>query len=425
MDASSRGRRGRRQVFSTYLATLSIMVGRLILYKWSPDVFDEENFALYVISLRGLSLGYLALGPALVTGLTYTVALTLKDPEEDDGAYFWSAHSLTLLWFLPFFLWVVLAPGTCAELAFGSAIHAPLMLPLLLCLLGQYWSITALAFKLGKTQVLEANAISVVMGCFVPVACLAYFQESALQQYWAMAAAFLILGILVNIWVFALGIENRARSTARFKKHAQRLYRYSLPRTPAAAGLALILALPVLLPTHYTENLAIGAIFAAGGALINIASSAIQPLAMVLLPHATQMIAQGQSRQVRQKSLQMLTGLSVASILAMGSAVLATPWILKVWLGPEALAYSSFWIGLTPAILPIVLYRAFASLINAASPKPYDSWNVVLAVLTFGLIHGALSAFAWETRLLTAFNISLYVLALLTVWRTLKLLRDS
>ncbi len=422
MESSSRSQRGRRQVVSTYLATLAMMVGRLLVYKWSPEVLDEENFALYIIGLRGLSLGYLAIGPALVAGLTYQVARAGVEEDELDGPYLLSSYLLAFLLFVPLTLLVWLAPESCARLVLGGSEYAALMAPLLLSLAGQYVAVIALAFLLGKTMVVLSNLVGVVSGCVIPVVCLLLFADSAQAVFWAMGWGTLLFGLVANLAVLALSVQTLKASAQALRRHAGRLYAYSLPRLPAAAGVAFLLAQPMLIPVHRTEDLTVAAIFAAGGTLIGMASSLIQPLALVLLPHAAQMVAQGEHQKVRQGSTRMLKGLTVLSLLATVLAAVATRPVLRLWLGEPAVAYAGFWIGLLPAMLPIAVYRAFSSIVNAADSRAHDSHNVGISVLVFGALYLALGGLSWEYQLLVSFHLAVYLLAGLTLYRSYQLL---
>lgn len=425
MESASRTQRGRRQVVSTYLATFALMLGRLLVYKWSPEVFDEQNFALYVIGLRGLSLGYLAIGPALVAGLTFQVARAGVEEGELDGPYLLASYLLTVLLFGPLAMVVWWAPGSCAELVLGGAEHERLMAPLLLCLAGQYVSVIGLAFLLGKTRVILSNLVSVISGCLIPVVCLLGYSESAEVVFWATGWATLAFGLVANLVILGLWVQTLVSTAETLKAHSRRLYAYSLPRLPAAAGVAFLLAQPMLIPVHQTEDLTVAAIFAAGGTLIGMASSLIQPLALVLLPHAAQLLAQGERARVRAGSIRMLKGLTAATVLATILAAVATTPVLRLWLGPEAVKYSSFWLGLLPAMWPIAVYRAFTSILNAADSRAHDSANVGVALGAFWLVYLALGSFPWEFQLLVAFHFAVYLLAALTLHRTFRLLNPE
>ena len=422
METEVRTRRGRSQVLSTSGAVFLTIFGRLLLYKWSPELFDSNDFALYVIGLRGLSLGSVALAPALVAGLSYWVARSVENHKDQDGAYLWAAHLLIFILFTPVLLAASLAPDACARLALGNDAASHIVLPLALCLLGQYGVLAPLAFKLGKTEILKANLMTVLSAFVIPVFCLFLYDDSAQDVFWAMANWTLLLSLLLNVSVLLRGIDRHASSFQEFRRHSTRLYNYTLPRLPASAGVSLILALPVVIPAHQSKELAVGAIFAAGGVLLNAASAVISPLSLVILPHAAQMLAQDRHAEVLKKSKLLLKALAAAGLMATAIAVFLAPRILEAWLGPEAAAYGYFWIGLTPAMLPIMLHKAFSSVLNAASPRPFDSWNVCLSLLTFVGLYLVTEQFSWEFRTLGAFNGCLYVLAFLTVQRTWLLL---
>lgn len=421
MEAPSRSKRARRQVASTYATTFSLMLGRLLVYKWSPEFFDEKNFALYVIGLRELSLGYLALGPALVAGLTYQVARVGTAEQERDGPYLTSCYLLTTIVFGPLLLVSWLAPELCAKLALGSAEHVSLVLPLVAGLVGQYLTVIPLAYLMGKTDIGLANLIAVSSGFALPVACLWFFHESAEQVFWVMAWTSLAFGLVTNLLVILFRVDQR---WGGLKAHAWRLYGYSLPRVPAAAGVAFLLAQPVVVPTHRTPDLTVAAIFAAGGTLVGMASSLIQPLALVLLPHAAQMLAEDQHQEVRRRAWTMLKGLGAASVAVTVLAALSTKWILGLWLGTDAVQYAFFWLGILPAMIPIAIYRAFSSLLNAAGRRAYDTENVGISMLLFAGVFWFTSFGSWEVRLLFSFNLSMYLLAGLTVVRVFWLLKE-
>ena len=415
----------RRPYLYTYAGALVALVANIASYWLSAQIFSTQGFAEYATGRRFLSIGLSAITPALGVSITYHVATSLREGQDNTRDYFLAGHACSLALILPIGAVGLVWPKFFAERLFGNSIYTELLAPLILCLVAFTLMFNAASFLVGNLDFGWGSLASCLGGSLLPTAILLSGGKDVEDVFWRIAIALLAFSALLNAIIYRWRTSSRPSSLQSKKEHLRRLASYAAPRLPAAGGLALLMALPVLLTADKADSLVAAGVLSLGGILLTLVESLVNPVSAVLLPQAARSIALGDREVVLKQVKRLWSALTVLVVPIMVIGSVAVKPILTLWVSPEAAQFSHILQWMLPTLLPYAYYRAFSAILDASSRIAFNSQNVALSLTVYGGCYALTRHLDWTFQVLMSFLLAVYVLGLLTVARTLILLQEG
>ncbi len=414
----------RRPYLYTYAGALLSLVVNIASYWLSARIFSTQGFAEYATGRRFLSLGLSAITPALGVSITYHVASSLRDVQENTRDYFLAGHAFSLALILPMAAIGLAWPRFVAEKLFGNSVYTGLLAPLSLCLLAFTLMFIGASYLVGNLDFGWGSLVGCVGGSILPTAMLLSGGKDVGDVFWRIGVALLVFSSLLNAVIYRWRTSRQSSSLQNKRDHFRRLASYAAPRLPAAGGLAFLMALPVLLTADKADSLVAAGVLSLGGILLTLVESLVNPVSAVLLPQAARSIALGGREAVLKQVKTLWIALTVLVVPIILIGLLVVKPVLTLWVSPEAAQFSHILQWMLPTLLPYAYYRAFSAILDASSRTAFNSQNVVIALVVYGGCYALTRHLDWTFQVLMSFLLAVCTLGVLTVARTLYVLRD-
>ena len=383
-----RSRQGRDTVL-TFLTEGLSMLGMVLVFRLAKNGGDSD-FDRYVIVRRTVAFIFPVVLMGTMVGLTRFVAM--KTDPQVQRRYLFGA----LAWVVPIgvllLLISALVPGPLSWVCFGNYDEKGLILPSALMTVGIALHGVAYGFLRGRGHIVQANAIQFLALAGVP--CMAFVLFSDLEAVlWFTGTFWTAVSLLSCVpALLSGGLRGDGRERAE-------IIRYGLPRVPGDIALGALLTVPVYVVVR-TFGQAVGAEYAFGCTLLNLAAAAFSPVALLLLPAISSRLSSAQLGGLDRKLGRMLVLITAASVaLVLFFELLADP-VLRIYLGEggEQLAAASRLIFLSA--LPFAFFNGMRSLLDAYYQTPRNGVNLVAALLVLlagSFLHLAVPTPWWYT----------------------------
>lgn len=361
---------GGRDSLLTYFTEALAMVGMVLAYRLAADA-SKQDLDLYVIVRRTVSFVFPVVLMGAMVGLTRFVAMSAS-PERQRG-YLIGA----LYWVVPLGLLVWIVSTVFAEplawAIFGSETDAPLLPPLGLMCLGISLHGTAYGFLRGKSAMVAANAVQLLVLAIAPCVAFVFFQD-LVDVLWATAVAWTV-GPLIFILPALMAPRKQ-----KMRQERSALLRYGLPRVPGDIALGALLTIPgyIALRTH---GLAVSGEVGFGATLLNLAAAVFSPVALLLLPAAAAQLASGDHLGLEKRIAKMTWIIFAASLaLTVGFELIAGP-LLLIYLGPTGAEYVPMSRIIFIGALPFAFFNGMRSVLDAYFHTPRNGVNLMKAFM--------------------------------------------
>jgi O-antigen/teichoic acid export membrane protein len=399
--------------FGTEGATLALgfFVFKLAASYWGPVGFGE-----YVLVRRAVALLSLPISCGMAVGVTRFVAASAS--RSGVRRYGRAAITIVVVASIVGLSAINVAPGQTARLFFGEATYAPLVWPLSVAVFGMVLHGVAYGLFRGRFQLVRANALQFINIGAVP---LFVFLAGGLE---VSRLVLMLGGIWVAVAVIALliGLQTpRDDGQEGLGGAARELLTYGLPRIPGEFALAALFALPAILTAHLGDVATAGYVGFATS-LLTMMGSVFAPVGVIVLPSASQAIANGQSatlwRDVRRITYACV---AAAGFLVLGLE-LVSGLVVGLGLGP------GFAAAITPVRIvllggmPFVGYIVLRNVLDAASVWPFNARNLLVAVAA---MVAQIAVFQHPNIVPVALASSVALLGALSVRDTRRLLRGN
>lgn len=408
-----------REYGATYLTEFAVVLAQLLTYKLAARQLGTEGFAEYAIARRTISFIY----PLALLGLTLAlpryIGYTKGDPNRSSVRYFGAA-----LWCVV----CVLALGAglmtlfqkqFASLFFGSKNYIHLVLPLGLIMAGLMLHSIVYSHFRGHLALKQANLLQFLNLAIVPVIAFSKFGtgvRSLLLALGVLTATVAGIGFLFTPWREALAL--------RSWREAKELLQYGLQRIPGGFALLALLALPATFAVHLRGVQEAGYV-AFGTSVLTMSGSAFTPIGLILLPKASQMLANGAQEELRQHVIRILKLTVIVSLgITLGFEVLART-LVRLYLGSDFSSIVIILRILSLGIFPYALFYVLRGLIDAYHIKAVNTFTCAISFAIFltgcvpALFHPSAAAIP------LALLVSLWLLGLLTMREARCILRRT
>jgi len=360
----------------TFLTEFMVLLAGIWVYRLAAD-FGTGDFSNYALSRRIVSL----IQPIVLLGMAVALPRQLASIHENDiqdsSRYFIASVLWPLILCGVFAITALLFPGWLAYIFLGSADMSFLMFPIVVMICGLVWQSLVYSYFRGKMQISSANILQLITMGIVPVT--VFFVSSNISMVLLLTGAcWLLIPVLFLVPEWPAFIKHGMPG----KLHLNELYFFGLQRVPGDIAYALLFAAPPLITAHYFGITEAGFV-AFGITLLNMASAALNPISIILLPEARKMVVEKKFDLLFTRSRKLI--LNVFFLSAVGVVifeVFASP-ILNLYLGsadPQLIMVTRL---LVPGALGLALFVVLRSIIDAYYKKALNTLNVLLSFSVF------------------------------------------
>lgn len=391
-----------------------VLVAQLVAFRLAASLLGPDGFSEFAISRRTLSV----LQPLTWMGMGIALPRFLADSRLSDAerrtAYATTIWVIALM-SLACAVLLALAPDLSAGLLFGDAEYAAFMPVLGLMGLGMGLHATAYSYFRGLLNMRAANALYVVNLAVIPLVGL-LLADSALAALTIMGGGWLFVSLawlLRTPWTHAFSFS---------AKGSLRVLRYGVPRMPGQLAVMALLTAPATLASH-RYGVLVGGFVAFGTSILGMAAAAFAPVSLILLPRASQMIAEGAGSTLRTHVRRILQATLVISGVATALLVLLGRPIVTVYLGDEFADAVTIVRIAAVGIVPYSLYIVCRGLIDAFYESAVTTLYVIIGLLVFVvLVLSVQTASMTPIPVMWALSAGLTVLGGLCLFETRRIL---
>lgn len=381
--AESGQRRGRLFVHDVALtvgAEAAAVGSGLLITAIFSRWMGARSLSEYLLLRRVLSWTVAATLLGLATGLPRYVAYSAGTLRRGEAAYFVAA----MLCMTPA---AALAGGililnrvTFARWLFGGPSETGLVAALALLIFGFSMHRAVYGYYRGLLEMTRANLLEVIDTAALPLLVVA-----ALLGRQTVAVMMGVIGVLMAISAagFAVPVLKRLRgSPLQLRARCRELLQYGVPRVPGEFGAAAMTALGPLIAVHYIPIAKLSPLLL-GLNLLLVVGYAAGPLGVVLLSKVSLMLGQNRHQAVQSRLQLLITGVMELSVFACVQLAIFADVVVRAWVGP---GFEDRMGVIRMVLLAIPCYLFFMTLrstIDAATVKPINTVNVMIALSVY------------------------------------------
>jgi O-antigen/teichoic acid export membrane protein len=358
-------------IFLSMLLVISL-VGRLL----GAALLGEYLLVRRVVSwlMSGVLLG---LGVALPRYVAHTVGHSDGAPEKYFAATLVSLSTIAVGLGLCLTVWQPLF----AKVLFGSPEMKYLLFPLSLLIFGIAVHGAVYGYYRGVLAMGRANALQCCNSALVPLLAVALLatKHSVALIVDAMGAATLGTSLL-----FAAPLAHPLLNinALELRQYAWELLRYGVSRVPGDFAGSALFALGPVIATHYLPLSEVSYLLL-GISMLTATGVTVSPLGQVLLSKVSMMLADNRLAAVQERLQHLVGAVLELSIFGCIQIVIFADSVIRLWVGSHYLER----IGVVRAVVLTVPFYLFCSslqsVIDAASVKPYNARNDLVALAVF------------------------------------------
>ena len=406
----------KRDYATTFATAAAVIVSYLLVLRLVAAHLGTTGFGEYALARRTLSV----LSPLALLGtdlaIARFVAYVSGDRSVNARSYAPAGLVLAGLALAVLSSLLLIFQDFFSTLLFGSTSYVGLVLALPLLLTGTALHAIAYGYLRGRLRIQRANLLMTLNQVVAPLAVVALVNHSvpAILSVMGLTWIGISLAFLAFMPMSLTGVGDRMAELAR----------YGIPRVPGDFLQLALFTVPGILVAH-VAGIAAAGIVAFGVAALGIIGSAVSPINFIMLPVAARLVAQGSVTQLRRQILRTHWLIVVALVVGTIVTEILAPTIVRLYLGPQFVPATPVLRVIIIGALPWGLYVTLKSVIDARHVRAFNTRNMLIAVVSFGLAAVGL-AFVWQSSMgvVVAFVFSLYVLGILTVRQAYLTTRD-
>ncbi|HEX5002265.1 MAG TPA: hypothetical protein VFW78_07195 [Bacteroidia bacterium] len=360
----------------TFLTEFMVLLAGIWVYRLAAD-FGTADFSNYALSRRIVSL----VQPVVLLGMAVSLPRQLASVHDtallESSRYFIASAIWPLILCGVFALSALMFPGWLAYIFLGSADMSFLMFPIVVMICGLVWQSLVYSYFRGKMLISSANLLQLITMGVVPVT--AFFISANISMVLMVTG---ICWLLIPVLFLAPEWTAFIKHGMPEKIHMNELYVFGLQRVPGDIAYAMLFAAPPLLTAHYFGITQAGFV-AFGITLLNMASAALNPISIILLPEARKMVVEMKFDLLLARSRKLI--LNVFFLSAAGVIVFEVfaGSILQMYLGsadPDLVLVTRL---LVPGAIGLAVFVVLRSIIDAYYKKALNTLNVLMSFSVF------------------------------------------
>ena len=411
-----------RDVGLTMGAEVLVLASRVVIVSIFGRWVGAAELAEYLLLSRVTAWLLAGAVLGLAVGLPRYVARVTGSQQQGPTIYFQAASICLTLSSILIGLIMIANRQVFARWLFGDSHRTTLVIALTFMV----WGLTAqgavFGYYRGLLLMARANLLEVCTLVAVPLCVIMGLYQT--RSVPLMVGAMGCLDIVISA-LFAIPIIRRFTipEPSELARHIKELLHYGIPRMPGDCGSAALTAIGPVIAAHYLPMAQISA-FLLGLTFLMVTGYAAGPLGIVLLSKVSMMLGQNRLDDVRARLKHLVVSVLELSVFACIQLIVFADVAVRAWVGSRYLDQMLVIRLLLVAIPPYLFYMALRSTIDAASVKPLNAWNVLLALTIYLLLIGASVKFLPREFLLTGIAGSLFIALIVLGSMTLRTFRN-
>jgi O-antigen/teichoic acid export membrane protein len=412
-NANDRRVASKRNYIWIGLTQVVIAASALLTYRFARRWFGQDGFSEYAFARRILTSLVPIIGMGLGLAVSRQVALTHDKRER----HLLGAMVVTIIVSSLFLGLGFLIPDTLGLIFFGVSSHGHLIPPVILMTVGSAMHLITYGYFRGTMQFHYANRVEIINVAVFPIAGFVLGSKDAASALWWTGSLLCVFCLLIQAFILRGAILQIINGG--WWLECKSLVNYGARRIPGELAWASIFSLPSTFAGHWV-GLREAGLMAFGNTLLTLASTAVAPVNVVLLPQAVKMLQEGNQRELKSIVNQLLIRCVGLSLIGLLLGQLFLDWGMVIYFGTRdenAIHIARLIMLGAPAC---VVYVCLRSLIDAAHHRAVNSANLIIALAVIVVLTVALHVLMpGMTSIICAFLAGLHVLALLT-WRSAR-----
>lgn len=400
----------------TFISEFAVLAVGILVYRLAVDFLGEDEFSIYALSKRTVFF----IQPALLLGLGIGIPryMAYSDSENDrnksDG-YFIGGIVILVISTLAFTSIFFAFKLKWAFLLFGDIKFAYLILPINIMILGLVVHLSCYSYFRGRLLMAKANIMQLINLGTVPVVAVIYGHTTD-EVLTIMGVSWLLIS-----FVFLLYIVKGLQWDINIYQSTKEIFSFGVQRVPGDFGLAALLALPAIITAHLSGVKEAGYV-AFATSLFNMAGSAFAPVGLILLPKASQLIAEGDMQTLKHYMRRLIKISLILSLTGLILFEIFADKIIDIYLGRNF--FDLVLIARTVMIgsVAYVIYVSLKSIIDAYYKKAVNTRNILLSLALFlGLSALTIFRTGGYINIAVSFITAIFLLGALTAWEIVKI----
>jgi O-antigen/teichoic acid export membrane protein len=412
----------RKKYIITFITEFFVLASNIVVYKLAAVILGSVGFSEYALSRRVLSF----IQPAVLMGLTIGIPRYMgyysATSNDKSGSYFLSGASLTFLTLcviVPVFL---LLRKEIAFLLFGSPDYSNFIFPINVLLIGTIGHSLCYSYFRGKLFMGKANLLQILNSAIFPLAAFG-FTKNIIEILNVLGLARCLTSFIFLAIIFKqLNFHDLWKTLFT---HGKELIRYSIPRVPGDFGWAALLSIVAFLTAHSSGVKEAGNV-AFGISMLNAGGSLFYPIGIVLLPHASQMVAKMEMIALRKFVKNILLISQLLSLLGIIVFAIFGGWIIEFYLGRHFVEMTFILKIIFITAIPYTIFVTMANVIDSFYIKAINTKNILISLSVFLLLGGLTMLIKGSyIYLIIEFVTVFYILGLLTLSDVKKIFKHA
>ena len=268
-----------------------------------------------------------------------------------------------------------------AKAFFGNEGLRHLLLPLALLVCGTAVHGAVYGYYRGILAMGRANALQCCNSALVPVLAVAllFAKHSVALIGSVIGVATLLIALAFAIPVARFPVTSTG---LELRKCAIELLKYGVSRVSGEFAGAALFALGPVIATHYLPLSQVSYLLL-GISILSATSVSVSPLGQVLLSKVSMMLADNRLPAVRERLQHLLGAVLELSTFGCIQILIFADWVIRLWVGSHYVERIEV-VRIVVLTVPFYLFCvSLQSVIDAASVKPYNARNDLVALGVF------------------------------------------
>jgi O-antigen/teichoic acid export membrane protein len=409
----------RKDYILTFITEITILGSGLLVYRLAANILGKEGFSEYALIRRTISF----LLPALILGMGVAIPRYIGYSYSNfkkANTYFIAGFIILFFVISIFSLLINLFQKNFAFLFFGDSKYYYLIFPINIMLIGLIFHSLCYGYFRGNLSMIKANFLQLINMGIVPF--LVFFLKDNLKEIILLNG---LIIILVSFIFLTMILKNITFEKNEIYTNLKELMAYGIQRVPGDFGLSGLFSLPSTITAHIS-GVTIAGYIAFGTSLLNMVGAGFAPLGLILLPKASQLVANKDFKILKTYIIKILKITFVLTFLGIAFFEIFADKIILIYLG--TLNYDLLIITRIIIIASIgyTIYVAMRSIIDAYYVKAINTKNIFISLMFFLTV--SFGTFLVEKSyifIVINFAVSIILLGILTLIEVKKVLKDE
>jgi O-antigen/teichoic acid export membrane protein len=310
-----------------------------------------------------------------------------------------------------------------AFLLFGARGYRYLIFPLGLMLVGIVSHLLCYTYFQGKLDMVKANVLQITNIAVIPLVAFLFSNNTA-----KILALMGVLWLTVSMISFFLILRRLEipETIVDMLPYAKELLIYGIQRVPGDFGLAALLSLVAIFTAHTGGGVEEAGYVAFGVSILSAAGSLFAPIGIVLLPQASQMVANLELAKLRYYVRKILAVSITLTCIGVIFFVIFAEKVIDLYLGTTFQGVSSTAKLIALGVIPYAVFVSVRSILDSYYLKAVNAKNILISLCLFVMCGGISLVLSTNYRfLVVGFVSALLLLSVLTLIDVKKIFKNA